>query len=85
VFNTLIAFPDINGFFPSLILINQGDRLILRKESIINEVSLLWKKFYHSSMEKRKKMMKCDAVASNSCTTASGKRVKAGIEKKDGK
>ena len=31
----------------SLILINQGDRLILKKESIINEVNLLWhKEFY---------------------------------------
>jgi hypothetical protein len=41
----------------SLILINQGDRVILVKKPIINEVKRLWHKvFYHSSTNRRKRI-----------------------------
>ena len=41
----------------SLILINQGDRVVLKKQSIINEVKLLWhKEFYLSSTKRRKRI-----------------------------
>jgi len=38
-------------------LINQGDRIVSNKKTIINEVKELWhKEFFHSSMKKRKKI-----------------------------
>ena len=41
----------------SLILINQGDRVILVKNPIINEVKRLWHKvFWHSSTNRRKRI-----------------------------
>jgi hypothetical protein len=41
----------------SLMLINQGDRIVSNKKALINEVKELWhKEFFHSSMKKRKKI-----------------------------
>ena len=41
----------------SLMLINQGDRIVSNKKTIINEVKELWhKESFHSSMKKRRKI-----------------------------